>query len=86
MNGTQQPCRERLLARLLESDPQPKMYPIHPPPEGYELVCVWEVGPNDFLVGSLSEFEECASSYQTSPKCLYLTVPVAVAEEALRKG
>ena len=86
MNSTKRPCRERLLATLLENDRDPKIYPISPPPDGYAVVCVWTEG-EDCIVGALDEFEseaaQEATGYQSRSRCLYFTVPRAVAETAL---
>lgn len=76
-------CRERVFALLVENDPDPKIYPISPPPEGFVVVCVWDHEDGQ-AVGTLEEFEKLASSYPDTLRCLYLTVPVAVAEDALR--
>ena len=81
-NGTRRQCRERLLAHLVDNDPDPKIYPISPPPDGFQVVCVWE-HEGQPVVATLQEFQDVASSYQCPVRCLYFTVPSAVADDAL---
>lgn len=79
---TSRQCRERMLAKLLEEDRNPKIYPILPTPENKVIVCVWQID-DDLFIGDHAEFSALAPGYHEEHRVVYFTVTRELSERLL---
>jgi len=84
MTNTPKQCRERMLAKLLECDPVPKIYPILPIPENLAMVCVWQID-DDLCIGDHAEFSALAPGYREGNRVLYFTVTRELSDQILAR-